>query len=120
VENKPSKVIKRSSEFLLLREAGRRHWATKWLLLNYKKNSLGSLRFGTTASRKVGSAVIRNKLKRWVREYFRSSLMTTGIPVEIDINIIFKPMDSEFYKNLTHEDFLGALDRGFKHVRKDA
>ncbi len=119
MENKPSKVIKRSSEFLSLREAGRRHWAAKWLLLNYKKNSLGLLRFGTTASRKVGSAVVRNKLKRWVREYFRSSLIRIGTPVELDINIIFKPMDSEFYKNLTHEDFLAALDRGLKYVRKD-
>lgn len=118
MENKPSQVIKRSSEFLSLKEAGKKCWGAKWLLLNYQKNSLGRLRFGTTASRKVGPAVVRNKLKRWVREYFRSSFQT-GNPVEIDINIIFIPSDSKFYKDLSHESFMAAMDRGFATVRKN-
>lgn len=76
------------------------------------------MRFGVTASRKVGSAVVRNKLKRWSREYFRESLKA-GNTLEADINIIFKPMEENFYKGLSHGEFVKALDRGVQTVRKN-
>ncbi|MNL01751.1 ribonuclease P [compost metagenome] len=85
--------------------------------MNFKKSTEGQMHFGTTASRKVGPAVVRNKLKRWVREYFRA-LPKAGPFLEADINIIFKPMDSNFYKGLRHEDFVQAMDRGVQNIRK--
>ncbi|WP_407933181.1 ribonuclease P protein component [Bdellovibrio reynosensis] len=118
MENSSPLIIKRSSEFLSLKQTGKRHWPTKWLLLNYQKNQVGQLRFGVTASRKVGSAVVRNKLKRWSREYFRA-LSVDGKSIEADINIIFKPMDSNFYKGLNHEEFVKAMDRGLEVLRKN-
>jgi len=36
-------------------------------------NQLGRRRLGITVSRKVGNAVVRNRVKRIVREYFRSA-----------------------------------------------
>lgn len=76
------------------------------------------MRFGVTASRKTGPAVVRNKLKRWSREYFRA-LLVAGNSVEADINLIFKPMDENFYKGLRHEDFVKAMDRGLEALRKN-
>ncbi|MDG0814932.1 ribonuclease P protein component [Bdellovibrio svalbardensis] len=118
MENSSPLIIKRSSEFLALKQSGKRHWPTKWLLLNFQKNSVGQLRFGVTASRKVGSAVVRNKLKRWSREYFRESLKA-GNPLEADINLIFRPMEENFYKGLPHGEFVQALERGIQVVRKN-
>ncbi|WP_168196499.1 ribonuclease P protein component [Bdellovibrio sp. NC01] len=118
MENSSPLVIKRSSEFLALKQSGKRHWPTKWLLLNYQKNSVGQLRFGVTASRKVGSAVVRNKLKRWSREYFRE-MLKAGNSLEADINIIFKPMEENFYKGLAHGEFVKAMDRGLQSLRKN-
>ncbi|MGZ3773768.1 MAG: ribonuclease P protein component [Pseudobdellovibrionaceae bacterium] len=117
MENNSPLVIKRSSDFLSLKQTGKRYGPTKWVLLNYQKNQMGQLRFGVTASRKIGSAVVRNKLKRWSKEYFRA-FHVAGKVIEVDINIIFRPMDSNFYKGLKYEEFAKALDRGLEVVRK--
>ena len=45
-------------------------------------------RLGITASRKAGNAVIRNRTKRLLREWFRSRQFVVG--TEIDIVIILK------------------------------
>lgn len=82
------------------------------------KSSNGDLRFGVTASRKTGPAVVRNKLKRWCREYFRTSIVASN-SFEADINIIFKPMDSNFYKGLSHSEFQKIMDRGLQVVRSN-
>jgi ribonuclease P protein component len=116
VESNRAVALKRSSDFLSLKKNGKRISPTKWLLLNYAKNQ-GSIEFGTTASRKVGNAVVRNKLKRWVREYFRD-LAKSGSSFEFRINIIFKPLDKGFYKGLSHDEFCRALDSGIESLKK--
>lgn len=123
MENSRPVVIKRSSEFLSLKKNGKRTWPTKWLLLNYSKKDQKGLQFGVTASRKVGSAVVRNKLKRWSREYFRDFVTRsnqTGSPIDVSINIIFKPIDQGFYKGLSFEEFKKAMDIGLEVLRKSA
>lgn len=123
MENSRPVVIKRSSEFLSLKKTGKRAWPTKWLLLNYSKKDQKGLHFGVTASRKVGSAVVRNKLKRWAREYFRDFVNRsnqTGSPIDVSINIIFKPIDQGFYKGLKFEEFKKAMDTGLEILTKSS
>lgn len=123
MENSRPVVIKRSSEFLSLKKNGKRAWPTKWLLLNYSKVEQEGLHFGVTASRKVGSAVVRNKLKRWAREYFRDFVTRsnqTGSPIDVSINIIFKPIDKGFYKGLRFEEFKKAMDIGLEILKKSS
>lgn len=79
------------------------------------------LQFGITASRKVGSAVTRNKLKRWAREYLRDFVTRSnqqGSPIDVSINIIFKPIDQGFYKGLKFEEFRRAMDVGLEGLKK--
>jgi ribonuclease P protein component len=123
VENSRPVIIKRSSDFLSLKKNGKRAWPTKWLLLNYSKKGQEGLYFGVTASRKVGSAVVRNKLKRWAREYFRDFVNRsnqTGSPIDVSINIIFKPIDQGFYKGLKFEEFKRAMDTGLEILSKSS
>ena len=47
------------------------------------------IRVGLTVSRKVGNAVVRNRVKRWLRETIRTQL--DGIPRGFDIVVIAHP-----------------------------
>ncbi len=61
--------LKRRSEFLRVARAGRK-WATPGLVLQAAERcgtADGEFRVGFTASRKVGSAVVRNRVRRRLR-----------------------------------------------------
>jgi ribonuclease P protein component len=47
-------------------------------------------RLGMTASRKVGNAVVRNRLKRWTREFYRRWPGRDALP-PADLIVHFKP-----------------------------
>ena len=44
---------------------------SKTLVFYFKKNRLGTNRLGITVSKKVGKAVIRNRVKRLIKENYR-------------------------------------------------
>jgi ribonuclease P protein component len=50
---------------------GRRHSSPAFVLLVRPRQSGARTRLGITASRRVGNAVVRNRIKRRVREWFR-------------------------------------------------
>jgi ribonuclease P protein component len=47
------------------------------------------MRLGITASRRVGGAVVRNRAKRRIREWFRNSPLRDAAPV--DLVVIVRP-----------------------------
>jgi ribonuclease P protein component len=100
-------ILRRNSEFSAIFEGGKKI-SHKWLLLAYKKNALGFNRFGWTVSRKVGPAVIRNRIKRWCREFFRS---IQNSELSIDVNVVFRAQGNDFYHELTHEEFILQLQK---------
>ena len=50
-------------------------------------------RLGVTASRKVGNAVARNRVKRGIREWFRTE--RDLLPRSVDIVVIARPGSAE-------------------------
>jgi ribonuclease P protein component len=62
--------LRRSADLGRVREAGR-SWPHRLLVLVALANQLDSTRVGVTASRRVGSAVSRNRAKRLLREAAR-------------------------------------------------
>lgn len=63
-------TLRRSADYLRCYRRGRRVRGDL-ARLHYAPNELGHPRLGITASRKVGHAVVRNRLKRRVRELYR-------------------------------------------------
>jgi ribonuclease P protein component len=66
----PPERIRRKSDFAsLYRDGGRIRG--RYFHLVFRRNELGHSRLAVVASRKVGSAVVRNRVKRRLRELFR-------------------------------------------------
>src|SRR3954469_6425325 len=66
---KRARLTKRS-EFLTLSRKGKRLHTSHFIVLS-KGNDVGQSRLGITVTTRVGNAVVRNRIKRLVREFFR-------------------------------------------------
>ena len=118
MENKTLGRLQKNSDFLDLKNNGKKLRPQSWLIFNYKKNDLGYLRLGITASRKVAIAVIRNKLKRWSREHARQ-FIKKGFNPSFDLSVVFLPSKQGFYKTLSHESIDRELEKIFARFKPD-
>jgi ribonuclease P protein component len=81
----PSSVrLRKRSEFLGLKDSEKK-FATRVILVVWQENRLAHARLGVTVSKKVGCAVTRNRVKRFVREVFR---MNRSLLPSVDLNVI--------------------------------
>jgi ribonuclease P protein component len=74
-------------EFLAVQERGTRLYSGDVLVLA-RASETERARIGITVSSKVGNAVERNRVKRWVREAWRS--LGTDLPA-VDLVVIARP-----------------------------
>jgi ribonuclease P protein component len=106
-------TLVRKKDFKNLVEQGKRIKPAPWLLINYEKNELGFLRFGFTATRKMGNAVVRNKLRRWCREFFRKQENKVGVDLNI---LVLESKKPNFFKELKHEQLEIVLENAYKKI----
>jgi ribonuclease P protein component len=92
--DKRSRVRKRR-EYLDIQARGRRVVLAHFVLILARRTE-GSQgpRLGITASRKVGSAVVRNRAKRLIREAFRAT--RDLFAEELDVVVIVRNLPSDF------------------------
>lgn len=71
-----------------MQDGGRKFHTDSFLVFVLRQESAGPARVGVTASRKLGGAVQRNRVKRLVREAFRRHKLL--FPSGIDVVFIAK------------------------------
>jgi ribonuclease P protein component len=77
--------VRLRSDYLAIQNKGRRLSGTHLMLFA----RAGSGRMGITVSRKVGGAVVRNRVKRWIRECYRRR--RPEFPATIDFVVVARP-----------------------------
>jgi len=101
--------ITKNFEFINVYRAGRR-LSCPYFNMYVKKNSLGKTRLGVSISKKVGKSVVRNKLKRRIKEVFRNNLK--NVKNGFDVVISVKPEMAKIdYRQITKE-IKNILKRG--------
>ncbi len=83
--------LRKRHEFLAVQRGGRR-FRTDLFTVAWRSGPEPWPRLGITASRKVGNAVARNRIKRRIRELFRRN--KTVLPRATDIVFIANPRTS--------------------------
>ena len=80
--------LHRSAEFLRLQRNGVRFQSPHFVLYAGDLDNGGQRpRLGVTVSRRIGNAVVRNRVKRRVREFFRTE-MRANLPANISVVVI--------------------------------
>jgi ribonuclease P protein component len=85
----PEERVRRRADYLRCYRTGRRRHSSL-ATLHFVPNQLGYPRIGITASRKVGKAVIRQLLKRRIREIYRRWPDRGSLPA-LDLVVHLKP-----------------------------
>lgn len=77
---KPARLTRRA-EFAAVREQGKSQHGNFMVLGTWQTSGLGAARIGVVTSRRVGTAVERNRTRRRLREIFRlhRSLLPAGL-----------------------------------------
>ena len=90
-----SRRLAKRREFLHVYEAGRKLFS-RYTVLFYIVNALPHSRLGVTATKKLGKANVRNRLKRWTREVYRRHRAPLGLDARtLDLVINVKPNAAE-------------------------
>lgn len=104
-------VLKKRAEFLAVAAHGKK-WVTPSFILQIAPKTVedAALRFGLTASGKVGNAVVRNRCKRRLRALV-SGVMPVSASPAFDYVFIARPATATHDFAAMKKDLLWALKR---------
>ena len=105
--------LKKRYEFRRVQLSGRRIHTPHFLIV-VQPNALDNTRLGITVTKKVGTAVQRNRIKRVVREVYRRN--RTLFPASHDVVFIAK----REARGIDYDSLLGELRRAARKLRPGA
>lgn len=102
-------------EFVRVYETGQKQFS-RYTVLFFAGNGLPHSRIGITATKKLGKANVRNRLKRWTREIYRRQRELLGIDARsLDLVVNVKPNAAE----ATFDDYSRELVRALARIARE-
>ena len=106
-----AKRLAKRREFLRVYESGRKLFS-RYTVVFFAANGLAHSRIGITATKKLGKANIRNRLKRWTRETYRRRREPLGLDTRsLDIVVNVKAAAAEAAFQDYSQDLAKILER---------
>ena len=106
-----SKRLAKRREFLHVYETGRKLFS-RYTVVFFAPSGLPHSRIGITATKKLGKANVRNRLKRWTRETYRRQREPLGLDARsLDIVVNVKPNAAAASFDEYSRDLARVLDR---------
>lgn len=100
--------LRKRAEFIRLSSA-RNKTTVRGFLVVWRENNLQTARLGVTASKKIGCAVVRNRVKRYLREFFRHNRFGMAA---VDVNIIPRRDSAQ----MTYSEIVHELNKAFRFI----
>ena len=108
-QNFPKKErLRKRADFTEIFNQGRKTYSSH-LILFCRANGGQSARIGITASRKVGSAVVRNQVKRLIKEYYRQH--KSYFRVGIDYSLVVRKGFTLLPKKMAEDQLFSLLKK---------
>lgn len=111
----PEKRLKRRAEYLSVKKEGRL-LKTPHFIVYVRSSRAPVSRVGVTVSRRVGNAVIRNRVKRLVREFFRG--FSPALEYDYDFSIIAKPGAARLDFSQVRDELMLGLGKNISWSKK--
>lgn len=108
--SKHERLLKRG-DFVRISGQGRKIHTANFIIL-WEESPVSAVRIGITVSGKVGNAVVRNRLKRLVREFYR---LNKGLFAPVDYNVIAKKGAANLDFGAISQELGRALQRLITH-----
>ena len=113
-----TKRLAKRREFLHVYETGRKLFS-RYTVVFFAPSGLPHSRIGITATKKLGKANVRNRLKRWTREVYRRQRDPLGIDARaLDVVINVKPNAADASFRDYSEDLAKVLGRVVSDARR--
>jgi ribonuclease P protein component len=105
------KRLAKRRDFLRVYDIGQKSFS-RFVVVFYAGSELPHSRLGVTATKKLGKANIRNRLKRWTREVYRHQREPLGLDGRrLDFVVNVKPSARDASFRDYHHDLARALQR---------
>jgi ribonuclease P protein component len=110
-----SSRLKKRREFKRIQRGGKKIWGRRFIY-TISQGATQETRIGITVSRKAGNAVKRNRIKRWVREVFRTHPHL--FPDIVDVVVIAKRDIEDFSYAAIRDEFVAIFTRFFDKSKR--
>lgn len=112
-------ILNNNRDFLNLYKRGK-FIASKYSVIYFKPNGKPFNRFGITAGKKIGGAVVRNRAKRIIRFAYRSNehLLPIGIDIVIVARAGIVDVKSTEFSRYFAKSAIPAIDKKIKSLVK--